>query len=132
MKRKFSGSDLIDYGQGDAGSLPIKDETVDYAFANMYLHHVEVPPVAIKEMARILKPGGALVITDLDEHRFFFLKMEHDDRWMGFNRADIRRWLEDAGLRDVAVDCTGDNCSASSSYGSEKAQTSIFVASGRK
>ena len=74
MKQKFAGLDLIDYRQGEAGSLPIQDETVDYAFANMYLHHVEVPPDAIKEMARILKPGGMLVITDLDEHSFEFLK----------------------------------------------------------
>jgi len=132
MKRKFAGLDLIDCRQGDAGSLPIEDETVDYAFANMYLHHVALPPEAIKEMARILKPGGVLVITDLDEHHFEFLKREHSDRWMGFLRADIQRWLEDAGLREIAIDCVGENCCASSSCGTERAEVSIFVASGRK
>ncbi len=50
MKQKFAGLDLIDYRLGEAGSLPIQNEKVDYAFANMYLHHVEVPPEAIKEM----------------------------------------------------------------------------------
>lgn len=132
MKRKFAGLNLIDYRQGDAGSLPIQDETVDCAFANMYLHHIEVPPVAIKEMARILKPGGVLVITDLDEHHFEFLKREHNDQWMGFLREDIRRWLEDAGLQEVSTDCVGENCCASSSCGSERAEISIFIASGRK
>ncbi|VVB68911.1 Methyltransferase domain protein [uncultured archaeon] len=90
----------------------------------MYLHHVEVPPEAIKEMARILKPGGMLVITDLDEHCFEFLKREHNDHWMGFSRDDIRRWFEGAGLRDIAIGCVGENCCASSSCGSERAKIS--------
>ena len=105
---------------------------MDYSFANMYLHHVEIPPKAIKEMARILKPGGTLVITDLDVHGFEFLKREHNDRWMGFPRDAIRKWFEEAGLRDVAIDCMGENCCASSSCGSERAKISIFVASGKK
>ena len=132
MKQKFAGLDLIDYRLGEAGSLPVQDETVDYAFANMYLHHVEFPPEAIKEMARVLKPEGMLVITDLDTHGFEFLKREHNDSWMGFARDDIRRWLEEAGLREVAVECVGENCCASSSCGSERAKISIFVASGKK
>lgn len=132
MKQKFAGQDSIDYRLGEAGSLPIQDETVDYAFANMYLHHVELPPEAIKEMARILKPGGILVITDLDCHSFEFLKREHNDRWMGFPRDDIKKWLKEAGLRGTTVGCVGENCCASSSCGSESAKISIFVASGKK
>jgi ubiquinone/menaquinone biosynthesis C-methylase UbiE len=132
MRQRFAGLDLIDYRQGETGSLPIQDNTVDYAFANMYLHHVEVPPEAIKEMARILKPKGMLIVTDLDEHCFEFLRREHSDRWMGFPRDDLRRWFEDAGLREVAVDCAGENCCASSSCGRERAEISIFVASGKK
>jgi ubiquinone/menaquinone biosynthesis C-methylase UbiE len=56
----------------------------------MLLHHVENPKVAIKEMVRILKPGGMIVITDLDEHKFEFLKTEQHDRWMGFKREDVQ------------------------------------------
>ena len=55
-------------------------------------------------MVRILKPGGELVITDMDEHEFKFLKEEHHDRWMGFKREDVRRWFEEAGLKNVIVD----------------------------
>ena len=89
MKRKFADIGTIDYRVGQAQNLPIPDATVDYAFANMCLHHVESPPEAIEEMVRILKPAGKLVITDLDEHEFDFLREEHHDRWMGFKRADI-------------------------------------------
>jgi len=132
MKNKFGGSAMIDYRVGEAGAIPIEDDSVDYAFANMFLHHVEDPQSAIVEMARILKPGGTLVVTDLDRHDFEFLKIEHNDRWMGFRRSDVRRWLVKSGLKDVKVDCAGENCCAKSSSGCETASISIFVASGRK
>jgi ubiquinone/menaquinone biosynthesis C-methylase UbiE len=130
MRQKFSGQGSIDYRLGEAGSLPIPDDAVDYAFANMYLHHVEDPQHAIFEMARIIKPGGILVITDLDQHCNEFLRREHNDRWMGFVRDDILRWLHEADLRDVSVGCVGENCCATSSCGSKRAEISIFVASG--
>jgi ubiquinone/menaquinone biosynthesis C-methylase UbiE len=130
MRRKFGAR--IDARLGGAEHLPVPDESVDHAFANMYLHHVEEPPRAIKEMARILKPGGKLVITDLDEHPFEFLRIEQYDRWMGFQREDVRRWFEDAGLKNVTVDCVGANCCAASQDGTDRANVSIFVACGEK
>jgi len=132
MRRKFSSIEGIDYRLGEAEKLPISDEAVDYAFANMYLHHVESPPKAIKEMMRILKPGGKLVITDLDEHPFEFLRDEHHDRWMGFKREEIKQWFREAGFKNVIVDCVGESCCAQSRCGSEYADISIFVASGER
>ena len=132
MRKKFSGVAEVDYRRGSAESLPIDDESVDYAFANMCLHHTENPPLAVGEMARILKPGGVLVITDLDEHDFEFLKREHHDRWMGFKREDGRHWLIEAALEGVNVDCVGEDCCAQSSCGEDYARVSIFIAWGRK
>jgi len=131
MRKKFSSAEGIEYRLGEAEKLPIPDDAVDYVFANMYIHHVESPQEAIKEMVRILKPGSELVITDMDEHEFKFLKEEHHDRWMGFKREDVRRWFEAAGLKNVIVDCVGESCCAQSSCG-EHASISIFVASGEK
>lgn len=132
MNKKLAQYDGIDYRIGEAESLPISDKAVDYVFANMCLHHVESPLKAIKEMVRILKPGGKLVITDLDEHTFEFLKYEHHDRWMGFKREDIRKWFIEAGLKEVIVVCVGENCCAQSSCGEKYATVSIFVAFGKK
>lgn len=132
MKRKFAGVEEIDYRVGDACKLPISSRTVDRVFANMYLHHVNAPHKAIREMARILKSGGMLVLTDMDEHHFGFLRVEHHDRWLGFRREDIYHWFTAAGLKNVTVDCAGENCCADSGSGSEHASVSIFVASGRK
>jgi ubiquinone/menaquinone biosynthesis C-methylase UbiE len=132
MKVKFRAFDGVDYRVGEAERLPIADANVDYVFANMYLHHVEQPPKAIQEMARVLKAGGRVVITDLDEHGFEFLRSEQYDRWLGFKREDVERWFIEAGLRDVRVDCVGESCCAESSSGCGSVSVSIFVASGQK
>jgi ubiquinone/menaquinone biosynthesis C-methylase UbiE len=132
LKSKLPPSAQIDCRTGEAENLPIGDNHVDYVFANMYLHHVVNPHVAIKEMVRILKPGGMLVITDMDEHSFAFLKAEHHDRWMGFKRKDVHRWLEEADLKEIRVICADEQCCAESDCGNQQAQVSIFIASGTK
>ncbi len=119
----------VDCRVGAAESLPVDTGSVEYVFANMYLHHVEDPPSAIAEMARLLKPNGVLVITDLDKHEFEFLRTEQFDRWMGFSRDDVYTWFQQAGLIQVQVDCVGESCCSTSTEG-EDAAISIFVASG--
>jgi ubiquinone/menaquinone biosynthesis C-methylase UbiE len=132
MRKKFAGVEGIDYRVGEALSLPLADESVDYVFANMFLHHVEDPLAAIREMVRIVRVGGRVVITDLDEHRFEFLRVEHHDRWLGFRRGDIRAWLEGSGLEGVVVDGVGEDCCATSGDGCQSARVGIFVAVGVK
>lgn len=132
MQGKFQGSNRLELRQGDALNLPLDDAAVDYAFANMYLHHIESPSEAIIEMARILKPGGVMVITDLDEHNHEFLRTEQYDRWLGFKREDIRQWFIMARLKQVKVVSVGQNCCAKSDAGSDLANITIFAASGHK
>lgn len=132
MKQKFSANDTIDYRVGESSALPIPDAAVDYVFANMVLHHIEAPFEGIQEMVRILKPTGKLIITDLDEHEFEFLRTEQQDHWLGFKREDIENWFSKSGLKYVKVDCVGEDCCAGSDCGCEHASISIFVASGEK
>jgi ubiquinone/menaquinone biosynthesis C-methylase UbiE len=132
MKNKFGDSPMIDYRIGEAEAIPIEDSSVDYVFDNMFLHHVENPRSAIKEMVRILKPGGSLVITDLDKHGFEFLKTEHKDHWMGFRRSDVKRWFVESRLKNIKVESVGENCCTKASSGSVFASISIFVVSGKK
>lgn len=107
-------------------SLPLPDASLDAVFANMYLHHCPDPLAAIKEMLRILRPGGRLVITDMDTHTHEWLKTEMSDVWLGFERDQMRAWFAQAGLVNVVVDNTGQSCQ------SKQAEISIFVATGTK
>lgn len=132
MREKFRSCDGITYLIGDAENIPLLDESFDYVFANMCLHHLEDPVRAVKEMVRVLKPNGKLVITDLDEHSFAFLKEEHHDRWMGFKREEVKNWLLSAGLRDVFVGDLEENCCTRSCCEGGPASVTIFIALGVK
>ena len=116
--------------QGDTAALPLQTGEADAVLGNMVLHHAEDPPAAIREMARALKPGGVLVVTDADSHTHEWLRTEQHDRWLGFARTDISRWFLDAGLGEVTVDDTREICSPTSDCGTRAAIT-IFIARGR-
>ncbi|MDH4127847.1 MAG: class I SAM-dependent methyltransferase [Spirochaetota bacterium] len=132
MRTKFKNESDIDYRLTSSTKLPIENNSVDYVFANMYLHHVESPFDAIMEMMRILKHGGKMIITDLDEHKFEFLRTEQHDKWLGFKKAIIKKWFYDINLQNIFVDCIGENCCAESDSGDELASVSIFIAYGEK
>jgi len=129
VRKKFK---TLDGRIGDAEKLPVENGSVDYVFANMCLHHVENPAAAIIEMARILKAGGRLVITDLDEHHFDFLRIEHHDRWMGFRRDKVDGWFREAGLKNINIESIDEACCTNSKCGRENAGINIFIATGEK
>jgi ubiquinone/menaquinone biosynthesis C-methylase UbiE len=124
----------LEYRVADGTHIPLPDESIDAVFANMYLHHCPQPLTAIKEMVRILRPGGRLTLTDLDEHPYSWLKEEMADTWQGFDRKQIFHWYEKADLVNIYIDCTGENCCAQSKdqKANDKAKISIFLATGTK
>jgi C_GCAxxG_C_C family probable redox protein len=132
LRAKFAVSGRVTLLEGKAEALPLPDASVDLVFANMFLHHVDDPALAIAEMARVVRPGGRIVVTDLDSHDHRFLLTEHHDRWPGFARADVEGWLRAAGLAEATVDCLGENCCADSCDTSDQARISIFAAHARR
>lgn len=123
----------LEFHAADGLALPLPDSSQDAVFANMYLHHCPDPLAAIQEMVRILRPGGRLVLTDMDAHTNEWLKTEMSDVWLGFEREQIRSWYGQAGLVNVILDCTGQSCQAGcQSEAGEHADISIFVAVGTK
>jgi len=130
-RQRFAGRPEVRFQQTDGRALPAPDNTFDAVFANMYLHHTPDPAGAIGEMARILKQGGKLIITDLDSHNQDWMREAMADRWLGFDREVVRSWYEAAGLKQVDVDCAEGTCDCSASEGNAIA-LSIFVAAGQK
>ncbi len=132
LEKKWGSTGRVRTVLGTEDDLRLADGAVQAAFANMYLHHTEKPEAAIREMTRILRPGGKLVITDLDEHTFEFLRTEQHDRWLGFQRSQIQEWLEQSGLIDVRVTSADESCCSTSSTSSNRAKVSVFIAVGTK
>jgi len=116
---------------GQADRLPLDDGEADLVVGNMILHHCPNPLAAIKEMARVLKPGGSLLLTDLDKHEHEEVREEHKDLWLGFDREDLKKRFELAGVKNVEVKGTGESCCTTSSCGGE-IKVSIFLVRGTK
>ena len=92
---------------GDLAGLPLEDNSVDAAFANMVLHHAVDPVGMLKEMARIVRPGGTIVITDEMEHPYEWMREEHADVWLGFTPEQVEGFFREAGLADYGYDSLG-------------------------
>jgi len=129
-RAKFEGR-AFEARRGDTDRLPLGDGEADAVVANMVLHHAPDPAGAIREMARVLKPGGTLVVTDADTHTHEWLRTEQHDRWLGFARGDVASWFLDAGLDEVTVGDTQETCCPTSNCGTQAIIT-IFLARGRK
>lgn len=134
-RKNLAAFDNVIYHESEGLSLPLADGSLDVVFANMYLHHCPEPLAAIREMARLLKPGGRLVLTDLQVHEHTWMQTEMADVWPGFERAQIQQWLQQAGLVNILVEFSGETCCAAptsetTDEAPKQAQVDVFLAVG--
>ena len=85
--------------KGDLEKLPLDTGSMDAAFVSQVLHHASRPGKAIGEAARILKPGGRLILLDLAQHDQEWVRSEWADQWLGFDERELRGWMTAAGLK---------------------------------
>jgi len=84
--------------QGDMYQLPLPGGAFDAVVIHLVLHYADRPERALAEAARVLRPGGRLVVVDFAPHELEFLRAEHAHRRLGFADAEIMGWCRDAGL----------------------------------
>ena len=84
--------------QGDAVALPIETSSTDLVVLHQVLHFVDAPEQVIAEAARILIPGGRLLIVDFAPHDLEFLRTDHAHRHLGMQHSALDVWTDAHGL----------------------------------
>jgi len=100
---KKNGLENLSYKLGDIEEVPLPDDSVDLAILSQALHHALHPQKAISEAHRILKPGGQLLVLDLQEHDFEKARELYADHWLGFSKNTLHSFLAGAGFTRVEV-----------------------------
>jgi SAM-dependent methyltransferase len=103
-RARAAGLDNVTFLRGELESIPLPAESVDGVVVSLVLHHAARPGEAVREIARVLKPGGRAVLVDFLPHREEWLRDEEGDVWLGFEPSAVRDWCERAGLEDVLVE----------------------------
>ncbi len=111
------GVDGVTVFVGDVHVLEFADDTFDVVHAHQVIQHVADPVVALREMARVTKPGGVIAVRDSDYSAFaWYPKLPEFDRWLELYDAAARAnggepeagrhllaWAHAAGLDDATV-----------------------------
>lgn len=99
-KLAAAGATRVELRHGEASALPLADEDVDAAFAHMVIHYLPSPGEAIREMARVVKRGGRVVVVDFVAHEHEWMRQELGVHWLGFPPEGVEGWFAEAGLAE--------------------------------
>ncbi|MBN8552463.1 MAG: metalloregulator ArsR/SmtB family transcription factor [Caulobacterales bacterium] len=93
-----AGLSKVELRHGDIFATRLPDESADLVVVHQVLHYLTDPAAAVAEAARLIEPGGRLVIVDFAPHDHEQLRSEHQHRRLGFSDAEMARWGREAGL----------------------------------
>jgi ArsR family transcriptional regulator len=102
-RRRLHGLDNVDLRRGDLEALPIDDARLDAAAMMLVLHHVPEPARALDEVARVLKPGGRVLVVDMLPHDRERYRQQMGHVWLGFAETHARQLLNASGFDEVRV-----------------------------
>jgi ubiquinone/menaquinone biosynthesis C-methylase UbiE len=87
--------------QGDIYDLPLADNAFDVVILHQVLHFLDDGARAIREAARVLRPGGRLLVVDFAPHEQEFLREKYAHRRLGFAPDTITQWMTASSLEPV-------------------------------
>src|SRR6202035_3879273 len=82
----------------DIYDLSLPRDSFDVVIIHQVLHFLDDSARAIREAARVLRPGGRILVVDFAPHDLEFLRQGHETRPLGFAAETVTQWLEGAGL----------------------------------
>lgn len=118
MKLERAGLSHAQVRHGDLHNVPLPDAAADAVVLHQVLHFLDDPAAAIAEAARLLAPGGRLLVVDFAPHELEFLREQSAHRRLGFARDQLGRLFENAGLklerfRELKPGTSGDKLTVS-------------------
>ena len=100
------GYDNVELLQGELDAKDVRRAAGaggDVVFASRLLHHAPKPAAFVADLARLVRPGGALVVLDYVRHDDESMREHAADVWLGFEPAELRRFARAAGLKGAHV-----------------------------
>jgi SAM-dependent methyltransferase len=129
--RERAGAARVAFRRGELDALPLADAEVDAAFCNLVWHHLPDHERAAREMFRVVRPGGKVVVSDLLPHDREWMREAMGDLRLGLKPEQIVVALARAGFVDLCVEPAHDRYRVAAPDGSRTAFP-MFVVRGCK
>jgi ubiquinone/menaquinone biosynthesis C-methylase UbiE len=97
------GLTRVDLRQGDIHAPPFARASFDLVVVHQVLHYLDDPARALRAAARLVAPGGRLLVVDFAPHELEFLRTSQAHRRLGFSTDQVSGWLAETGLDTVAT-----------------------------
>lgn len=88
----------VHVNRGSLEHLPLDYAALDVAVLSLVLHHVVDPVLALREVHRVLRPAGKILIADMRPHDNVLYRDTMGHKWLGFSEAQLTQWLLEAGF----------------------------------
>jgi SAM-dependent methyltransferase len=121
----------VTWRQGELETLPLADGEVDCAFSNLVWHHVADLDAAAREVLRVLRPGGSVVVSDLLPHESEWMRERMGDLRLGLKPEQVIAVLARAGFESLRRETLADRYRVASPDG-EPTEFPMFVVRGCK
>jgi ubiquinone/menaquinone biosynthesis C-methylase UbiE len=93
----------VELRKGELEALPIEAGSLDAAMMSLVLHYSPAPGRALAEVARVLRPGGRVLVVDMLPHDREDYQQQMGHVWLGFSEKQVAKYLAGAGFDDIRV-----------------------------
>jgi ArsR family transcriptional regulator len=103
--RRLSGMPNVRFHEADMHALPFTSDRFDQAFLMHVLTYTNRPQLVLKEVRRVLKPGGQLVLATLKHHAHEATVQSYGHVNRGYTETRLRKLLGEAGFKVEICEC---------------------------
>ena len=100
-RQRLGASVNVDLRRGELEQLPLLDGELDAALLSLVLNHSAAPARTLAEVARVVRPGGRVLVVDMLPHEREEYQQQMGHVWLGFSESQVSRLLAGAGFADV-------------------------------